>query len=318
MNEIEVLIISNSRDFTTDYVCIELNKRQCSYIRINRDLFNTYFVDFNIDTLEFRIGMEDNEYLIAPSKLKSIYYRAPIYLHYIPREILSFEEQLYRSQWMAFLRNLTVFEEVKWMNNPIATFKSENKMLQLKYARQCGMICPSTRIINCSDHINLKPKVYYAAKSLDTVILRQGKKEAFSYTNILDGNEIINSNLSYSPIVIQDNIDPKIDIRATVVGTRVFPVEIVCNGQGIYGDWRKNKGNANFVSTTLPPEINKSCIELTNRLGLSFGGVDLAFSNGKYYFIEINPTGEWAWLVNSSGHRIDHAICDYLCGEAFA
>ncbi len=42
--------------------------------------------------------------------------------------------------------------------------------------------------------------------------------------------------------------------------------------------------------------------------------MDLILHNGIYYFIEVNPTGEWAWLVNKTGLRIDKAICDYLQG----
>lgn len=31
--------------------------------------------------------------------------------------------------------------------------------------------------------------------------------------------------------------------------------------------------------------------------------------------IEINPTGEWAWLVEASGFNIQNSICDLLIGE---
>ena len=40
--EVEVLNISNSMDFTTDLICIELNKRNVKYVRLNRDMFNKY------------------------------------------------------------------------------------------------------------------------------------------------------------------------------------------------------------------------------------------------------------------------------------
>ena len=50
-------------------------------------------------------------------------------------------------------------------------------------------------------------------------------------------------------------------------------------------------------------------------LNLSFGGVDLAFSKGKYYFIEVNPTGEWGWLVKTTGYEIDKEIVNWLTGQ---
>ena len=47
------------------------------------------------------------------------------------------------------------------------------------------------------------------------------------------------------------------------------------------------------------------------KLNLSFGGIDLALVEKKYYFIEINPTGEWGWLVSNSC-PIDKTIVDYM------
>ena len=52
-----------------------------------------------------------------------------------------------------------------------------------------------------------------------------------------------------------------------------------------------------------------------NDLGLTFGGVDLIFANNKYYFIEVNPTGEWGWLKSVAKLPIDKAIVKSMIGE---
>ena len=49
-----------------------------------------------------------------------------------------------------------------------------------------------------------------------------------------------------------------------------------------------------------------------DELGLTFGGIDLALCGDEFYFIEVNPTGEWGWLVKTAGHEIHKAIADYL------
>ena len=81
---------------------------------------------------------------------------------------------------------------------------------------------------------------------------------------------------------------------------------------GVDGDWRKEKENVVFTEIEIPKEIKQKCIEIVSKLGLSFGGIDLILHNNEYYFIEVNPTGEWAWLVNKAGLQIDKSICDYL------
>lgn len=312
--KVEILIISDTMDFATDYICLELYRRNTSYLRINRDKFKEYKIVFDIDNLTLNVTINCRKYIIDNSSLKSVYYRAPIYLRDTYKPNLSFDEQLYRSQWTAFLRNLTLFENVKWINNPIDIFRAENKMLQLKYARKIGFKCPYTLLLNSIEDIKLNKETNYIIKSLDTVLLKKGNKEAFVYSNVVVGEELLKSEFSVAPVVIQEYLYPKIDLRVTVIGEKVFAVKIVKNGIGVSGDWRKEKDDVDFIKINLPKEIQKKCIQIVSSLGLTFGGIDLILHNNMYYFIEVNPTGEWAWLVNKAGLKIDKAICDYLQG----
>lgn len=302
-------------DFTTDYICLELQRRNANYLRINRDKFSDYNIVFDIGSLSLYITINKNEYIIDNRNLKSVFYRAPIYLHDTYKPNLSVEKQLYRSQWTAFLRNLVLFENIKWLNNPIDIFRAENKMLQLKYADKIGMKCPHTLLLNSVTNIRVDTEKEYIIKSLDTVLLIQGNKEAFVYSTVVTGKELIESEFASAPVIIQEYLYPKIDLRVTVIGEKIFTVKIVKEGNGIAGDWRKEKENVDFIEINLPLDINKKCVEIVKNLGLTFGGVDLILHDGIYYFIEVNPTGEWAWLVNKPGLRIDKAICDYLQGN---
>ena len=315
MNNVKILVISDSMDFTTDYVCLELNKRNCSYLRINRDKFSEYDISFDINNMKLYISIDSERFIVDNECLEAVYYRAPIYLHHIPKKDLSFDEQIYRSQWMAFIRNLTIFENIIWLNNPIDTFRGENKILQLKYAQNIGFDCPSTYLGNCLDMDTITSEKKYIMKSLDTVLLRNYEKEAFVYSTVMTGEEIMQSYLSLAPVIIQEYLYPKVDLRVTVVGKKTFPVKIVKNGHGIEGDWRKEKENVDFRKIDLPESVEMNCVKIVKELGLSFGGIDLILHNNKYYFIEVNPTGEWAWLVNRSGLEIDKAICDHLRGQ---
>jgi hypothetical protein len=122
VNRLKILIISDSLDFTTDYVCLELERRSKSYIRINRDKFMEYSISFDINNLQLKIKIGTTEFIIAEDILEAVYYRAPIYLHHTPSKELSFEEQLYRFQWTAFIRNLTIFEGVVWLNGSVKNY----------------------------------------------------------------------------------------------------------------------------------------------------------------------------------------------------
>lgn len=311
MNNVDYLIIADTKDFTSDYVSIELNRRGKKYLRINRDKFSNYHIEWDVLKCVLKIESDDELYCINEN-LKGVYYRAPVYIRYYSEN--TYEEQLYKSQWMSFVTNLICFENAIWINNPVNTYKAENKMLQLKYANELGFLVPNTSVVNCSSKMIDNSKMY-AVKSIDTLFLRNGTEECFLYTNLISGEEINNSELSCSPIVVQQLINPKIDLRITVISNKVYSVKIVKNMSGVNDDWRKEKDNVEFIPIEIPNELECMCIKLVNKLGLRYGAIDMALRDDKYYFIEINPTGEWAWLVESSELCIYKDIVNTLTSE---
>jgi glutathione synthase/RimK-type ligase-like ATP-grasp enzyme len=51
------------------------------------------------------------------------------------------------------------------------------------------------------------------------------------------------------------------------------------------------------------------------RFGLVFGAIDLVQTPSGFYFLEINPNGEWAWLQKEAGLPIAETIVDILVQE---
>jgi len=308
VNRVDILVISTKYDFSTDYICIELHKRKTKYLRINRDEFKKYKIIFNINEEYLEVSIENKKYYVDKN-LKSVYYRAPTYFRETYMKQFSTEKQLYNSQWMSFIRNLTLFENALWVNSPNDTFKAENKLLQLKYAKDIGFLIPKTIATNNNDYTFFGSK---AIKSIDTAIFTIEDQEAFLYTNIIDSKEYNQFDISLCPIVIQENLHPKIDYRVTVIKKKIYAVKIVKNKKGINGDWRKEKNDVEFIPVILPTDIEFKCIEILEKFNLIFGGIDLIYYNNDFYFIEVNPTGEWAWLVSDANLKIYEGICDCL------
>lgn len=46
-------------DFTTDLICIELNKRNIKYIRLNRDMFNKYKIKVDIENTSILVKINE-------------------------------------------------------------------------------------------------------------------------------------------------------------------------------------------------------------------------------------------------------------------
>lgn len=156
MNDINHLILSTTTDYSTDLICIELEKRGLKYLRLNRDHFPEYEINYTLQGDTLKIKMGDTWYELSVQHVDSVYFRAPVFYR-TTGKAYSLEEQLKRSQWSSFIRNMIVFDKAQWINYPPSVYQSENKLYQLKIAKECGMVVPETYVGNvlpdniCSD-----------------------------------------------------------------------------------------------------------------------------------------------------------------------
>lgn len=315
MVAIDVLILANIHDFPTDRICLELNRAGVKYARLNSETLSEAKLTLFPQEPRLEITVGDQHWSVD-SQLKSAWWRQPTFLRNTPHEALSLDEQLMRSQWPAFMRGLMLFDEAKWINGPAETYRAESKPWQLRQAAKLGFITPATMITNDPDAVvatTLGTDV--AVKSIDTVLLREAGRQYFAYTQLVDWAECATPDLKSAPILVQEFLSPKLDLRVTVLGKHVWTVAIYADDNEIHGDWRlKKKSQLSYLPFELPSDVEQMCIDLVEKMHLTYGAIDLVVRNGAYIFIEINPTGEWGWL-DSSERPIASAIASELATQ---
>lgn len=305
----EVLIISSRYDFSSDFIAVELDRRNVPYLRINRDELKDYVIEFNPVVPILKGSFKGTDFCISGSTLKAVYFRSPVFLRDIFQDNIDEEEQLIRTQWTAFVRSLVVFEDAAWFNNPADIYKAEIKPLQLYTANKIGFKIPATVI---SNRTAVNDFEYTAVKSIDTAVLNLGDEEGFVYTEIYRSNGLSEETYS-SPFFMQQGLVPKIDIRVTVVDDTAIAVKILHKDKAkIDIDWRRLKEELHYEIIELPDEIRHRCVLYLKEFNLKFGAIDLILHQNEFYFIEINPTGEWSWLQQNTGFRFDKAIVNAL------
>ncbi len=63
----------------------------------------------------------------------------------------------------------------------------------------------------------------------------------------------------------------------------------------------------------LSDETRLRCIEYVKVLGLQYSAIDLALDeDGKYWFLEVNPNGQWAFVELATVLQISKAIAELL------
>jgi glutathione synthase/RimK-type ligase-like ATP-grasp enzyme len=68
-----------------------------------------------------------------------------------------------------------------------------------------------------------------------------------------------------------------------------------------------------------PPAVRDAVCRMLAGLGLRFAAMDFAVTaDGTWYFLDLNPNGQWAWIEHATGLPICAAIADALTGDPSA
>ena len=317
---VEVLILSSLYDFSTDEVVHRLREAGVGCVRLNREQLREHRLTLDPSRPSLIIDGPVGRHVVN-ADLRSVFYRQPVFLRDSSGIPLSVAKQLERSQWAAFLRALSVFRDAAWMNFPAATYLAESKPYQLAVASACGMRIPDTLVTNAAATVRDRFAGRTAIKSLDSVLLREGPDSLFTYTTFASTDALSDDALRSAPLIAQEALVEKTDLRVTVVGDRVFAVQVLADGAAVFGDWRLTPKSAlTYEDAQLSAEDAANCLRLMRALRLSFGALDLAETPDGVVFIEINPTGEWGWL-STPDRSIGTAIAAWLAeptGRSYA
>ena len=257
------------------------------------------------------------------SNIKSVWYRRP----YIPeREDLKVPN-VYKDYSYSSVRKHAhdlygLFQDAFWLTDYYTLIKAESKPRQLELAAQLGFHIPrtfSTSSAGAALAFLKSIKGDAIVKSMaNTLPIVNNKVQYFYSTKIPKGQKIDLRGLHLAPAIFQEAVDVDVGLRVTVVDDRVFAAAVRDEKQddqpGIL-DWRRayTAGRLRFKAFDLPRPLQARCVALTKALNLQFGAIDLLLDKkGKYWFLEINPNGQWAFIEDDTGQPIGKAIADLL------
>lgn len=297
----KILIITCSYDKTIDYI-IEKNKYRANFFRFNVDLFADYGI--TISNSYWEISYRNNT--INSNTTLSIYYRkptfpdtsdfAPEYRRIINSDILAIIDGLANS-----------FSDVV-LTKPYLLRQAENKIFQLIYAKSHSILMPKSFIGN-NDHwkcINDQRII----KPISVGKIETSSGIAIIQTNLMHENDSYDSP-ELTPVYIQEYIKKSFEVRITVVDDDFFAVKIVSDNMI---DWRAGNNNQ-YEIIDIPIEIKKCIKMMMKDFQLRFGAIDYIVDvDGKWYFLEINPNGQWQWLECILGLSISDSIMNMLLG----
>jgi glutathione synthase/RimK-type ligase-like ATP-grasp enzyme len=210
--------------------------------------------------------------------------------------------------------------DVPWLPGPLHLWRrADNKHLQLRLAAELGFPIPSTLVSSDPDALLAFHRRHDGAiidKQPSVMLARTRGEEVMRYSQMVSTRDIAYARrLRYSPMLFQRYVDKAVEVRVTVVGTRVFAAEIHSQSTAhTRHDWRRyDHTHTPHRVHALPEAETRRCLALVERLGLCYGAIDLILTPaGQYVFLEINPNGQWLWIEHRTELPISDAVADLL------
>jgi glutathione synthase/RimK-type ligase-like ATP-grasp enzyme len=309
-----ILIISSPDDIHAQAVIRELNNQGIQDVRIlNLSEFPMH-MDMrlalrNNTRHDFSLTLADG-YRLPMDAVTAVWWRRP-QAFVLPPEMSnpSFRQFAMAEAATAF-QGMWQSSSALWVNNILRDAAAAHKPWQLVLAQEVGLLIPETLITNNPDEARqfwakYPGEVVYKAFSASTYAWRE--------TRILKPEEEqLAQSVRYSPVIFQRYVPAVVDLRITVIGSRLFAAE-AHSQEGEYKIDVRFNTNIAYKPHQLPADIEQKLLAFMRRLGLEYGAIDMRLTpNGHYVFLEINPAGQFLYVEMNAGLPIAAALAQHL------
>lgn len=197
-----------------------------------------------------------------------------------------------------------------WINHPVNTLLAQNKLVQLRAAKNAGFRVPRTLV-------SQNPRVVRNfCEGLDyNVVVKSisGTQKAPLLTMMVTPEHLVcEESIALSPAIYQEFIPGELHVRAQCFGDSIHSVTLKSKAL----DWRPDL-NIPFEVVELKEELKTSLRGVLKLLGLKMGVVDLKFAeDGEPVWFEVNPQGQFLFVEGLTGLKLTAAFTDFLYQEA--
>jgi glutathione synthase/RimK-type ligase-like ATP-grasp enzyme len=206
------------------------------------------------------------------------------------------------------LRGIFASLAIPVINDPGAERHASLKLVQLHLAKKVGLAVPRTIVSN--DRGAVLDFIRSCEHAICKTIVCDYPHNILTRTCVASEFES-ERDVSLSPIIVQERVDASLDIRATIVDSLVFAGELERSDINENVDCRATASG--WRRHTLPLAIQEQLLDLASSLGLTTGSVDMRLAqDGRYVFLEMNPSGQFLFLEVDAGLPISEAFADLL------
>ncbi len=202
-----------------------------------------------------------------------------------------------------------------WLNAPANVIRSEGKLSQLTLAQSVGFAIPETVVSNNWEDILALPSDFLTFKMVNGLLHTKNETKYLTSQKFPNSSDSLPLQNAPYPGIWQSYIEKAREWRITVVGEQTFDAAIYTTKEA-KNDWREHQESRNLVqfkAERFPDKEREKCLKFMQQCDLKFGAFDfIEQPDGKIFFLELNPDGEYGWLQKELGFPISAAIASEL------
>jgi glutathione synthase/RimK-type ligase-like ATP-grasp enzyme len=205
--------------------------------------------------------------------------------------------------------------DVRWVNHPVCDDAATHKPWQLALAARVGLEVPRTLVTTNPR----RARAFMAALRPGRAVFKALSATPADWrpTRLVGATELRRLDVvRFAPVIFQAYVEPGEDVRVTVVGRRLFATAIQVADGADAVDFRPAFDGARVEPTHLPPALAAALHRLVAALGLAYAAIDLRRDrDGRWFFLEVNPSGQWLFIERRTGQPITAAVARLLAGR---
>jgi hypothetical protein len=326
MNKKKILIVTHSRDNECiGHVTRFLEEAGAEVVRFNVDLYplhhtlTTSFVDGVWKTTLHTDGVSHDLESLHAAWFRRAYNITGDLKNVLDREFYQAAVGEIRQTIFGMIEALPCYT----LGRPATYRRLDSKEQQLLVAREVGLLIPATCISNDTNDIRAFMERVggpVITKMQSSFAIYKEETEHVVFTNQLgteDADDL--ESVQYCPMVFQEKIEKKRELRITIVGQKIFAFGVDSQqNEAAKLDWRK-EGVAlidKWEVFDLPANVQQQLLRLMSILRIDYGAIDIIIDpQDNYYFLEVNAAGEYFWLDRLCHHDISKTIAALLLAQ---
>ncbi|MFG2861858.1 ATP-grasp ribosomal peptide maturase [Streptomyces sioyaensis] len=314
-----VLILAGRFDPTCDLVVEELNRRAVPVFRADMAEFPLRLtLAASLSGSRWHGTLANDRRTLDLASVRSVYYRRPTRPRF-PEQMSAEARKVAETEARWGFGGLLTALPGRWLSPPGRAADAEYKPRQLRVAAEVGLSVPRTLITNdphaakdFAESLGGGPVIYKPFFPVRGTVHGQ---TAAVYASIVDPDDLPHADIASTAHMFQEWVPKAYEVRLTALDGQIFAAEIHADSDAGHVDWRSDYDSHTYRVCDPPSEVATGVLRMLDRLGLPYGAFDFVVTpDGRWRFLEVNPSGQYGFIEQATGLPITAAICDYLEG----